>query len=277
MDEAGTAADDLTFDGFLKEVCSRYELDWRKYRRHAARRHLDERLQLLRLTTYEQYLDLLRRDPGETELLPDLLRVTVSRFFREREHWDFLGDEIMPALLARRGKDRRLRAWCAGCCNGEEPYSLAMLITILAESGLERAAGMEIIATDVDSAVLGRAAAGIYGKSSMREVPPELSQRFFTREGEEYRLDDSIRNMVEFREHNLRIEAPPGRIDLLLCRYLIFTYYTGERRFGASTSLWRSLEDGGVLMTGRKDRLGPRELELFEPWPGTDVFFRKRS
>lgn len=266
----------MTFDEFLKAACEGYELDWRKYRRHAARRHLDERLRQLGLDGYEQYLERLRHDPAEAELLPDLLRVTVSRFFREREHWDFLRDAVVPALLAAKNGGP-LRAWCAGCCNGEEPYSLALTLALLSEAGLAAAADAEVIATDIDGAVLARAKAGVYGKSSMREVAPELRERFFNRKGDEFRIDDAVREMVDFRQHNLRVEEPPQSIDLLLCRYLVFTYFTGERRRRAAESLYRSLVPGGVLMVGRKDRLGPRQLELFEPWPGSNVFFRKRD
>ena len=263
----------MTFDEFLKAACDGYELDWRKYRRHASRRHLDERLRQLEMAGYEQYLERLQGDPTEAALLPDLLRVTVSRFFREREHWDFLRDTVVPKLLAARGGEP-LRAWCAGCCNGEEPFSLALTLTLLSQTGPIVAADAKIIATDIDSTVLARAKVGVYGKSSLREVPPELLDRFFTRKGNEYRIDDSVREMVSFRQHNIRIDEPPPEIDLLLCRYLVFTYFTGERRLRTAASLYRALVPGGVLMVGRKDRLGLRELELFEPLPGSGTFFR---
>jgi len=268
----------MTFDEFLKEVCERHELDWRKYRRHAARRHLDGRLRELGLAGYEPYVELLRRDPAEAELLPDLLRVTVSRFFREREHWDFLAREVLPGLLSHsRDSGRPLRAWCAGCCNGEEPYSLALLLLSMPAASGPGAAPVEIVATDIDEAVLERARAGRYCASSVREVPQALLERYFSRVGDEFRLDKKVRGMVELRRHNIREDEPPEGIDLALCRYLVFTYFTGERRRLAAERLWRALSAGGVLMTGRKDRLGPRMLEFFSPWPGSGVFFVRRE
>lgn len=269
----------MNFDEFLKEVCHRFDLDWRKYRRHAARKHLDTRLRELGLGDYESYIDLLQRDAAETERLPDLLRVTVSRFFREREHWDFLAERVLPELLAQK-RDGPLRAWCAGCCNGEEPYSLALLFLWMAgrdNSAPVRETGIEILATDIDPEVLERAREGVYGRSSLRELPDELAAKHFDRRGDEYRLHEEVRRIVRFELHNLREDEPPSRIDLLLCRYLVFTYYTGKRRLQAAERLWRSLAPGGFLMVGRKDRLGPRELELFEPWEGSSVFFRNRA
>lgn len=81
----------------------------------------------LGLKDYGAYLDLLRRDPGEAAGLADRMRITVTRFFRERERWDILVDRVLPGLVAALGEGGRLRVWSAGCCGGEEPCTLAML------------------------------------------------------------------------------------------------------------------------------------------------------
>lgn len=312
----------ITFDEFLKEICPPFELDWRKFRRHAARRHLDERLKQLGIPGYGPYVELLRKDPAEAAVLPDLLRVTVSRFFREYEHWRFLGDEILPRMLSKNRIRLPLKAWSVGCCGGEEPYSLELLLlgkgwsTVSIDGSVAYGGGwidtpddkwpgvpgrewpdthgsgplevpwtavpipsdgLDILATDIDSAVLARAGEGNYGSSSVREVPGELLDEYFIRKGDQYQLREEVRRQVRFKSHNLMSDEPPRGISLMLCRYLVFTYYTGELRYRAAGRLWQAMEPGGVLMVGQKDRLGPRERELFSPWPGSEVFFLRRD
>lgn len=104
------------FDRFLQEAALLENLEWRKYRRRSARRRVELRLKELGLAGFDAYLDLLRSDARERAGLADLMRVTVSRFFREKECWRTLAGKVLPALLAGRVKGDTIRAWSAGCC-----------------------------------------------------------------------------------------------------------------------------------------------------------------
>ena len=90
------------------------------------------------------------------------------------------------------------------------------------------------------------------------------------------RLGPQAARLVRFLRHDLMVDPVPQNQDLVLCRYLAFTYYRGERRHRAACRLWEGLRPGGALMIGRKEGLTPRDLELFQPWPGTEGVFRKR-
>ncbi len=259
----------MRYNEFLKAACPPLDLEWRKYRRRGARHRVDERLRKLGLSDYAAYLDYLRGNPEEEALLPDRMRVTVSRFFRERDRWEILAAAVLPVLLKEGLSDRPLRLWSAGCCGGEEPYSLAMLWQ---ESFPGRE--VEILASDIDEASLVRARRAVYDHGSLREVSKELRQKWFQREGVRWRLAEEIRDRVRFFGHNLMTDPPPEGLDLVCCRYLAFTYYRGARRLEAARRLRQALRPGGALMIARKEELGVA-AELFIPWPEAPGVFRK--
>lgn len=260
----------MTFDEFLKAACPPLDLEWRKYRRRTTRHRVEARLRELELDGLAVYLERLRCDPAEAAGLADRMRVTVSRFFRERQLWDALFQSVVPTLLREKSPTDPLRLWSVGCCGGEEPYTLALL---WGECFAQRP--VVIFATDIDTASLERARAAVYDVSSLREVPAVLRQRHFRRQDHLWRLDAAIAGQVRFAAHNLMTDPLPAGFDLILCRYLAFTYYHGERRLLAGRRLWQALRPGGALMIGRKEGLGPAG-DLFTPWPGAPGVFRKQ-
>jgi chemotaxis methyl-accepting protein methylase len=264
----------MRYDDFLRKACPSLDLEWRKYRRRAARHRVNERIEELGLKDYGEYLQRLRTDPQEADALPDLMRVTVTRFFRDSKSWELLQQRVLPELLTSTPGGRPLKSWSVGCCGGEEPYSLATLWLY----GLPpefSGRSIRILATDIDPDALKRADRAVYTRSSLREVPEIFMRSAFRREGDYYRLAPEVRRMVALRRHNLMTDPPPAEMDLVLARYLPFTYYTGTRRRQAAERLWQALRPGGALMIGLKERLSHRELELFQPWPETEgLFFR---
>jgi chemotaxis protein methyltransferase CheR len=260
----------MTFDEFLRTACPPLDLEWRKYRRRAARHRVEARLRELGLDSFADYLERLRTDSREAAELADRMRVTVSRFFRERQRWNDLSNVVLPALLVEKPPGDPLRLWSIGCCGGEEPYTLALLCR---EHFPQRP--VEILATDIDDTSLERARTAVYDASSLREVPAVLRQRHFRRQARRWRLDATISREVRFARHNLMLDPLPVDLDLILCRYLVFTYYRGERRLAAAHRLWQALRPGGALMIGGKERLGSAS-ELFSPWPGASGIFCKK-
>jgi chemotaxis protein methyltransferase CheR len=266
----------VTFDRFLQEAALLGGLTWRKYRRRSARHRVELRIKELGLDGFDAYLDLLRSDPEEAAGLTDLMRVTVSRFFRERQQWRTLADTVLPALLAGKTGAGAFRAWSAGCCCGEEPYTLAM-IWLESITPSHPGSAIEIIASDIDEASLERAGAARYDSSSLREVSPETLARFFKREKGLLSLAGEVKELVRLERRNVMSGPLPSGMDLVLCRYLAFTYYRGERLLAAAVRLWEALRPGGVLMVGKKERLPGPVSAFFEEWPGCDGFYRKNG
>jgi len=265
----------MTFDLFLQEICPSLDLEWRKYRHRSARHHVDARMRELAIDGYGGYRDLIRTDGQEAALLPDLMRVTVSRFFREQKHWQTLKTDILPELIASKCGSGAIRIWSAGCCGGEEPFTMALL-WLEYMLPLFPGCSMDILATDIDDASIERARLALYRRETLREVPAEVRRRWFNKVNALWRLDAKVTSLVRFEKKNLICDPPPLVMDLAFCRYLAFTYFRGDRLRTAIQRLWDSLCPGGILMIGQKETFPASAMELFEPLPGSEVFFRKK-
>jgi chemotaxis protein methyltransferase CheR len=241
----------VDFDRFLQKICPLLDLEWRKYRRRSARHRIEVRIKELGLNDYDSYLKRLEAEPSEAAGITDLMRVTVSRFFRDRTCWI-----------------------SAGSCGGEEPYSVALMWLEYLQP-LFPGHTINILATDIDKASLERARKGIYRDGSIREIPSEILMRWFSRGNGLWRLDGRVKGLVRFEETNLMSEEPPSGMDLVLCRYLVFTYYLGKRRSEAAKRLWDALRPGGALMIGKKEALDFSSQQLFKQWLDVECIFRK--
>jgi chemotaxis protein methyltransferase CheR len=264
----------VDFDRFLQKICPLLDLEWRKYRRRAARHRVEARIKELGLSDYPSYLDRLETDPSEAARLADLMRVTVSRFFRDRTCWTDLAKKVFPQLISEKPGEGIIHVWSAGSCGGEEPYSVALLWLEYLQP-LFPCHTIDILATDIDKASHERARKGIYGTGSLREVPAEMLMRRFSRGDGLWLLDERVKELVRFEEMNLMCDTPPSGIDLVLCRYLAFTYYRGMRRSEATQRLWDALRPGGALMIGRKEALDFSAHQFFHQWPDVSCVYRK--
>jgi two-component system, chemotaxis family, CheB/CheR fusion protein len=138
------------------------------------------------------YLDRLRQDPGELELLAKDLLINVTSFFRDSSAFEFLVNEVIPDLVHRHSLDRPLRVWVAGCSTGEETYSLAMLF--LEEiAAAKRNIKLQVFASDVDEEAVALAREGRYSESIAADVSPARLARFFTQEDHSYRVVPELR------------------------------------------------------------------------------------
>jgi len=264
----------VKFDHFLQRAAQLEGIAWRKYRRPTARRAVEERMSQLGLTGYESYLEFLSRDQAELAGLADRMHITVTRFFRDAPCWRTLAETVLPEVVPK--GVGTVRAWSAGCCGGEEAYTLGMIW--LGDAALHTGGSrLEIISSDIDEASLERARVACYEKPSLREVPPDMLERFFTRQGRRFCVSDEVRSLVRFERCNIMTDPLPVEMDLVCCRYLVFTYYRGARARAAAERLWGALSPGGVLMIGKKEELSPEAADLFAPIPGAASFFRRRG
>jgi len=187
------------------------------------------------------------------EVLASHLTVGETYFFREKDSLDVLEQQIVPELLrSRPDGERHLRIWSAGCCTGEEPYSIAMLLDRLIADA--KAWNVTILATDINPKFLRKAAEGVYGQWSFRSTPAWIRARYFKqRKDGRFELHPQIRSRVTFSYLNLADDAYPSLLnntnamDLIFCRNVLM-YFTAERAKEVSRNLYRSLVDGGWLV-----------------------------
>ena len=243
---------------FLRWALPRLGLRWPGYRKVRARvrKKLNERLRELGLPDIAAYQDCLVAHPQEWAVLDELCRISISRFHRDRDIFDHLRRVVLPGLAERaseRGAEA-VRCWSAGCASGEEPYTLR----ILWERELPAERGrvpLRVVATDVDERLLERAREGRYPASSLKELPRELLQTAFVRDGEQFRLRDELRAGVEFHRQDIREVMPAGPFDLVLCRNLAITYFDEEGQREVLRGIDERLVAGGYLVVGAHESL----------------------
>ena len=261
---------------FLQWALPRLGLRWpgfRKVRRQVCRR-IARRLETLGLPDLAAYRSRLEADPAEWAALDALCHITISRFLRDRAVWEALVRDVLPTLaraaLAR--TERRLRAWSAGCASGEEPYGLAIAWALAVRPELPDVA-LEIVASDVDDAMLRRAASACYAAGSLRELPAPWRMAAFERRAGTFCLRARFREGIELRCEDVRVDQPEGPFDLVLCRNLAFTYFDDRAQRDFLGRIAERLRPGGALVLGRHERLP--EDERFAPWPAAPCVFRR--
>jgi len=206
----------------------------------------------------ETFVDWLLSAPltrTQIEGLASHLTVGETYFFREKRSLDILEEQILPELIRARGEtERRLRIWSAGCCTGEEPYSIAMLLD-RSIPDLKKW-NVTILATDINPQFLRKAALGVYGEWSFRNMPLWLKEQYFKRrENGRFEIQPRIQKMVTFSYLNLAEDAYPSLVnntnamDVIFCRNVLM-YFSQERAKMVAERLQRSLIDGGWLITG---------------------------
>lgn len=243
---------------FLQWCLPRLRLRWkafRKVRRQVCRR-ISERIEELSLDSFADYRDYLCRNPLEWTCLRHCCRVTISRFYRDRAVFNALRWEVLPKLVS----NSPLRVWSCGCASGEEAYTLRMIWEELGYTTCP----LEIVATDTDRELLKRAEAGLYEESSLRELPALWKDRYFGPHEGLFRIVNSVRTPIIWLEQDVFDERPEGRFDLVLCRYLVFTYCEHGLQVEILSRFAELMTQGGALILGQMEDLPPSER--FAPW-----------
>ena len=204
----------------------------------------------LHCSSIAAYIDILKRYPAEEEILQSHLRITISRFCRDRYLWDYLAEHLFPRLLQQTDK---LNIWSAGCCCGEEVYSLKLLWHL----HFSAYPGIRILATDAHSTCLERAQAGIYQKTSLREIPEDAVSRFFVRllDQNGYAIRPQFKGNIDWQHHDFLSPPPDETFHIIFLRNNLLTYYNDPLKSAALNRILSTLIPGGYLVIGSHERL----------------------
>lgn len=237
-------------------VAARMGLHFPRERWHDLERHANSAAKEFGFADIEAFLQWLLLSPltrEQIETLASHMTVGETYFFREKKSFEILEKTILPELIrSRRASERRLRIWSAGCCTGEEPYSIAILLSRLIPDWQDWQ--ITILATDINPHFLRKASAGVYGEWSFRDTPTWIRDRYFKRTSAgRFELLPQIRGMATFAYLNLAEDAYPSLLnntnamDVIFCRNVLM-YFTQERARKVVQNLHRSLVDGGWLI-----------------------------
>jgi chemotaxis protein methyltransferase CheR len=229
---------------------------------------IKRRLKALELNTYSDYCDFLFGRQGlKEELVPliDVVTTNKTDFFREPKHFNFLVKEALPELTSRDGSGRPLLIWSAGCSSGEEPYTLAI---VLSEYGLTHPSfRFRILATDISTNVLAKAEMGVYATDAVSPVPPELKRKYLMGSRDpgsnRVRVVPELRRLIEFRRLNF-MDADyriAEKADAIFCRNVII-YFDRPTQEKVLQRLSRHLVPRGYMFVGHAETLHDMDLPL---------------
>lgn len=261
---AGEAGDDLSsplhankvhIQKILMLLRSQTGHDFTLYKKNTISRRIERRIAFHQLEDYEGYVNYLRENPGEIDILFNELLIGVTKFFRDRHAFESL-KEYIYRLLKQKSPEEPIRIWIAGCSTGEEAYSVAIIITEYLDSlKSKRKPKAQIFATDLDPIAIEHARAGFYFSNIIAELSPQQLERFFVKKPNGYTVKKEIREMIVFAQHNLIKDAPFTRLDLLCCRNVMI-YLTTELQKKIIPVFHYSLQPNGILFLGPAESVG---------------------
>jgi len=218
------------------------------------------------------------RDGGDRLAVEVVHAMTTNEsfFFRDKIPFDHFRDTIMPALLAARASERRIRIWCAAAATGQEPYSLAICLKEMKDKIADWR--IEILGTDLSTSVLEKAKAGVYTQFEVqRGLPIQMLMKHFAQVGEMWQIAADIRGMVQYRGLNLLADfSHLGAFDLVFCRNVLI-YFGGELRERALTTFADCLQRSGFLCLGMNEVLSPNAKKSFAEFAEPERIYRRRA
>lgn len=228
-------------------------------KKELVRSRLTKILRTRSLGSFQDYYQQVLHDTTGLELtnLLDAISTNQTAFWREPKHFEFLGGDLIPALLKRSGGQLKWRFWSAGCSSGEEPYTLAMVL--LSSLGNKDLTGVKIYASDINTQVLNQAQQGIYPLSRVEPLSPEWRKRFFQKgvnQWEGYvRVKPEVKHLVEFFHLNLMAAFPfKAEFDVIFCRNVMI-YFEKPTQTEVVNKFHRCLKPGGHLFIGHSESL----------------------
>ena len=260
------------FTGIIDLLAAKTPHDFSLYKLGTLQRRIERRMAMAGIESGAGYLQVLREDSGERELLAKDLLINVTHFFRDTAAFDLLGEKIIPELVQRQTLDRPLRIWVPGCSTGEEAYSISMLF-LEQIAAAKRNIKLQVFASDIDADCVAFARNGIYPESIEADVTPTRLARFFTKEDHSYQVVRELREAVVFTSQSLLADAPFSRLDLISCRNLLI--YLGPEAQRKILSLFHfALHKDGVLFLGSSETVGSAS-DHFEPVSRNHRIYRR--
>jgi chemotaxis protein methyltransferase CheR len=268
------------YQRFRDFVLERIGLDFSEDKRHMLGRGLAEAMRATSCTNLDEFYALLRRSSVTSlvwDQLVSALTVGETYFLRNTSHFDALSKFILPEIMTQREhSSRRIRIWSAGCSTGEEPYSIAILLSEVIPN--PDSWNITILATDINRDALRKAREGLYGPWSFRGVDKRIQDTYFRLDGRQYAIADRIKRMVTFEYLNLVGDYYPSltnntnAMDVIFCRNVTI-YFSPQVTLEVVKRFHNCLTDGGWLIPG------PSEPNMifygdfeFKNFPGTVVY-----
>ncbi|MGN0436415.1 MAG: CheR family methyltransferase, partial [Wujia sp.] len=226
------------YEEFKRDVYKITDIDLNLYKERQMKRRIESLIARKGFDGFESFFKGMKQDQSLLRTFVSYLTINVSQFYRNPNQWINLENEIIPYLRDTFGD--RLTIWSAACSTGDEPYTIAMIMSKYI--GLDK---LNIIATDIDDDVLAFAQNGVYPYKSLVDLPKEYLDKFFKQcDDTHYEISDRIKSCVHFKKHNLLKDKYFDHVNMIVCRNVVI-YFTDEAKDKVYTNFHKSLENDG--------------------------------
>jgi chemotaxis protein methyltransferase CheR len=250
---------------FTQQIKRKTGIDLRLYKEAQMLRRLTSLYEKRGFVSFVDYYKGLEKDNELFHEFLDRMTINVSEFYRNAKRWEILEKKILPKLIE---KNRNLKVWSAACSAGEEPYTLAMILSKFLP--LQK---VTILATDIDENILARAKLGVYSERALQELPNDMKNHFFSQKDTYYHIKPEIKKTVTFRKQNLLADPFEADFDLIVCRNVLI-YFTEEAKDMVYKKFSNALKSNGILFVGSTEQIfnpGSYNLET------EDTFFYRKK
>ncbi len=241
----------------LNEIFGRRGFDFNAYGVARIQQILSGRMSTLEIPDLYSYKQYIISNPQEYSLLFNTILIDQNQFFREPSAYDFIKIHVLPKILSNK---QEIRIWSVGCGSGEEPYSVAILLSEVLKEDLNRYK-IKIFATDNNESAIKIARGRIFHVDKLINLPKHIKDDYFSKQSNLYTISDKIRDMVVFGKHNIFSDPPIPYIDLLICRDVLI-YLEPNQRLKAINNISNALNYNGYLWIGSAEKLMTNNLGL---------------
>jgi chemotaxis protein methyltransferase CheR len=239
--------DDKDWELFKKKLNEKTGIDLQLYKEQQMRRRIGNLVTRSELGSFTAYFNDVVKDKTKFADFIEYLTINVSEFFRNPDKFDIVEKEILPMLLK---KSPKLNIWSAGCSIGAEPYTLAIILKELTPNVRHR-----ILASDLDVEILAKAKKGVYTDSEIKAMRPDRKAKYFTKTPDgKFAINQEIKSLVEFKQHNLLKDPYEKNFDLIVNRNVVI-YFTDEAKAQMYKGFFNSLVPGGILFVGATESI----------------------
>jgi two-component system, chemotaxis family, CheB/CheR fusion protein len=253
--EKFTKDDESIVSEILNLVRGSTSHDFSNYKKPTITRRLAKNMAERGFSSIKDYHAYLHDNPVEAANLGKEFLINVTKFFRDPEAFDELKAKVIPSIFSNKKNQDVIKVWVVACSSGEEAYTIAMLLCEYMDNIRNHEFNVKIFATDIDKDSLQVASLGCYPESIAKDITPERLNRFFTREGPNYRIVPSLRKMVVFAYHDISKDPPFSKLDLVTCRNMLIYMNLKLQRHVLKTFLF-ALNPSACLMLGASENVG---------------------
>jgi len=249
---------DELFDKFIKLIYKKTGLHYEYNKKYFVQKRIEKRAELLKMEALNDYFMMLKFSDESSEFyrLINDLTVNETYFFRDFPQLRNFAEDVLPLFAKENENRKKIKIWSAACSTGEEPYTLFIILQEMLEKPEEWE--IQILASDINNEVLQSARNGLYDSRSIKDMPPEYLEKYFTKRHDKYLINPNVRKAVSFKQMNLMDENQMSNIsgcDFIFCRNCLI-YFDDVSRRSVVSSFYESLNPGGYLFLGHSESVG---------------------